>query len=293
MLVDGNWLINRAYSVFYQRRDCYDMTMSTVCNWVCTYAVNLNCYHLAFCIDGDRVFRYKIYPEYKANRRHKDKDVTPNNVQVDNPTSSNPAYNCLEELKSRLTKLGIYCQHVPELEADDLMASASSHLARLGNKVYVVTLDKDINQCISENVIKFMPAVGKGKVDRLLKLKDLESSELGLTGRGLVDYQTLIGDGVDGIPSVVGKETAKKILQEHKTLPRYLKSVEGERFWIKYQEELTRNQQLVKLKTDSWSPSLEELKVTPKHSNPRFAPDSWYSLLGLQKAESSKKKLFG
>lgn len=292
--IDTNWLINRAYSVFRTRENCDRMVIKQVIGWACEYAIRLRATHMCLCIDGDNVFRHRVYSEYKANRT-KDRvkgEHSSVNHQVDDPViHSNPAYSCLSELKERLTEMALPWEQKSELEADDLLVSGAYRFGKR-SKVYLVTLDKDVNQAVVGNVLKYMPAVGANGFEKFVtEAALLHDMEPGLAGTGLTDYQTLIGDGTDGIPRLMSPAKAKVLLHEHGSLRNYVeKTKEGKRYWEARQEELIRNRTLVRLLPKAWEPDEDELKLRVPENTPSYAPRAWHDLMGV--LGNKKKSLF-
>lgn len=294
VLVDGNWLINRAYSVYNKRKDVIKATCDAVINWSCEYALQLKATHLCVCLDGPKVFRYDVYLHYKANRRRKgDEESHPEglNHQVDDTHTDrkNKAYDCLDLLVEKMSELGIAWYQDPTLEADDLMASAAYTFKGSVKKVWLVTLDKDINQCVDTNVSKFVPGVS-GKPSTILTLGDVEKMSPYLTGAALVDYQTLIGDNTDNIPRLMSVKKAAGILQKHSSLKEFFRK-EGQDFWTEHKDEVILNRKLVRLVPDGWKPKLEELEIRyAKHK--LGAPRQWNELMGSLKLKASYRSLF-
>jgi len=79
-------------------------------------------------------------------------------------------------------------------EADDLLASFAKRFKF--NKVLIVTSDKDLLQCVKENVHIFQP---KGKYERIVTL-DIFRKEFEFEPDNFSNYLALIGDKGDNIP---------------------------------------------------------------------------------------------
>ncbi len=298
VLIDGNWLINRAYSVFNKRKDVVKATCDAVINWSCEYAILLKATHICICFDGNKVFRYGIYDGYKSNRRKRKDDlkgdVADLNHLVDDTNSDNSradVYDCLEPLFNALNALGIPWHQDVTLEADDLMASAAAYLKAYVKQIYLVTLDKDINQCIDKNVDKYVPGVS-GKVPTLLGLKDLEKKYPYVTGSRLIDYQTLIGDSTDNIPKLMSAKKAASIVKKYESVKDFfVEEKEGQDFWTKHKEEVMLNRRLVRLLPDGWEPDIEKLQI--RHAKHVVgAPKQWNELMGSLRLKSAYKSLF-
>ena len=67
--VDGNWYLHRAYYTINPKyREVKDALTYSFLSMICKDACMTGCNHLLVAFDGPEVFRYKLYPEYKANR---------------------------------------------------------------------------------------------------------------------------------------------------------------------------------------------------------------------------------
>lgn len=248
MAVDGNWLLHRAYATQHKRENWTTPTVRLVVKWVFDYAIRLKATHIAFCFDGADNFRYKVYPEYKNGR------------STDN---ANTVYSAVPELRKALKTAGVRWLQHPNYEADDLMASFA-HQATC--KTYLVTRDKDANQSLNDYSIKYTPAVHTQPETFLTKA---DSALGGMTVLASLDYQTLVGDKIDGIPDVVSPGVAKKIIKEHTTLKAYFASKEGKQFWAVHHKELIRNRKLVTLVKDIPLPDLTSFVPKPS-SHPGY-----------------------
>lgn len=143
--------------------------------------------------DGDKIFalspklnyRYRIWPEYKANRKDKRRPM------------------CLDALKEWMgTEYEVFQR--PDIEADDVLGIlATSPYIVKGSKI-IVSIDKDFRgvPCTFYNL----------NTDSLLEVSEPAA-----------DYwhmcQTLTGDAADGYPGCpkIGPKTAEKILSEATT----------------------------------------------------------------------------
>ncbi len=155
---------------------------------------------------GEKTFRNTIYPQYKANRGSPPDDLIP---QFD--------------LSYRLCEaLGISCFRKKGFEADDLMAT----LARMGAEqemyVQLLSIDKDLNQLITEDVVRIN--FFKNQVFTRQVLYDT----LGIYPEQAVDYMSLIGDSVDNIPGVygIGPKKSSQLLSEWRSLSDIYQNLE-------------------------------------------------------------------
>lgn len=246
--VDGNWFLHRAYSTQHTKKDWITPTVKLVVKWVFDCAIRLKATHIAFCFDGNDNFRYSVYTEYK-NGRSEDR--------------GNEVYSAVAALKEAMATAGIKWLQHPKYEADDILASFA-HQATF--TTYLITRDKDLNQSLNDYSIKYTPPIGKNNEIFLTK-KDCALG--GMTVLASLDYQTLVGDSIDSIPSITSPGEAKKIIKAHTTLKQYFATKEGKRFWSVHQKELVRNRKLVGLKKDIKLPSIGSLVPKPS-SHPGY-----------------------
>lgn len=156
--------------------------------------------HLAFVLDGKGPNRRnKIYADYKANRTK-----TPDALVQQ-----------LAPLQEILQLLGIPSLVSEGFEADDYIASLASRFNG-SRHIVIIGTDKDLKQCLADNVVMWDPAA---KDERVTTLEDF-IEETGIKPSSWPDYQALIGDSSDNIPGIpqVGPKTALPLIQEFGTL---------------------------------------------------------------------------
>jgi len=146
--------------------------------------------------------RNKIYPQYKAHREAPPEDLL---VQIPLVLDLIRAYN-------------IPVVIVPGWEADDVIATLATRAAAAGMDVRLVTSDKDARQLLNDKIKIF--SIRKKQVYDIEDLK----TDWGIRPDQVVDFQSLMGDSVDGVPGVpqVGPKTATTLLQEYGTLENVL-----------------------------------------------------------------------
>ncbi len=153
-----------------------------------------------FFMDGrGKNFRHDLFPLYKANR-----DATPEELVQQ-----------LEPIKRMVHSLGITLHVSENCEADDCIASLAKKYAAT-RPVIIVGADKDLRQCLQEQVWLWDPA---GKEEKLTSAADF-TQETGLLPSQWPDVQALMGDTSDNIPGVpgIGPKTAQKIFMDFSSL---------------------------------------------------------------------------
>ena len=241
LAVDGNWYIWRAYSVLSGgSRELGHRIPQLMLSLVVNDALALKATHIAVCFDGPEIFRYDIYPGYKSSRR-KNKDGSSKEESTDAATP----YEHLLTTMERLTQMGIFVIQQAKFESDDLMSSFAYRFRGQCRMVYIGTHDKDLMQCVGENVFIYWPAYNMQPTQKLNAKSVVR--EWGLTPSQLLDYQTLMGDAGDDIPALRGMsdKKARALIQSIPSLKVYLKSAEGLPFWKAHRDELMRNRALV------------------------------------------------
>ena len=113
--------------------------------------------------------------------------------------------------------LGWYVDHDDSVEADDLLGSYATVETEAGGKTLILTGDRDMYQCASDDVLVLYVKTGSGveEVDRREVVK-----RYGVLPEQVPDFIALRGDASDGLPGAkgIGEKTAASILQKHGTL---------------------------------------------------------------------------
>ncbi len=164
--------------------------------------------YLAMVIDsGDEtVFRREIFPEYKANRKERPADFTPQEQRI----------------ITLVKDLGIPTYAKPGFEADDLLATMAHRLAGQDFEVFMVSSDKDLRQVVSDSA-RMYDAYSDTVLDSARILE-----KYGYTPAQAVEVQTLMGDNTDNVPGIpgVGEKTAVKLIQQYGTADNVLRHID-------------------------------------------------------------------
>ena len=145
-----------------------------------------------------KTFRHDMYAEYKANR-----PPMPDDLRAQ-----------LEPLLELVEASGMPLLRVPDVEADDVLATLARRAAAQGRDVVISTSDKDLAQLVTDK-ITLVNTMSNTRMDI-----DGVKEKFGVRPDQIIDYLALIGDTVDNVPGVpkVGPKTAAKWLAEYDTL---------------------------------------------------------------------------
>lgn len=182
---------------------------------------------IAVIFDAARVnFRNDIYPEYKANR-----DETPEDLKPQFPL-----------VRAATEALGLPAVELAGYEADDLIATYAKQAAANGQKVKIVSSDKDLMQLVGGNIIMFDPMKNK-IIDT-----DGVIEKFGVPPNRVIDVQSLAGDATDNIPGVpgIGIKTAAQLINEYGSLDELLERA-SEIKQPKRREKLIANTEMARL----------------------------------------------
>lgn len=260
IFADGNWLLHRAYHAVGKTSGVPKIRVPLlITDWIFSYLIKWNSSDCSVCFDGDNVFRYAIYPEYKAKR---------NSNRSEYETDDDPVYGLLPSVVSCLNLCGIHVQQDAEYEADDLVSSASKKWAALNsnNRAIIISKDKDSLQNVTSQIVCFTPGVKDSSSDvtwTVNKVKELK----GMYPKEYLRYQILVGDRIDNIPSLMGPKKAQKIVTEYDSLKAYFSTAEGKQFFDKNKGALVLNKLLVTMVKDSWKTEFDRIKVNSSKIN--------------------------
>lgn len=158
---------------------------------------------LIICFDeGDETFRHQEVEAYKEGRAE-----TPDDFYAQIP---------------RVMEMLDACSFVylsdPKVEADDLLGSYAVAAATAGGRATIVSGDRDVLQCASDQITIAIPHKGYLQAEHLGP-KEVEE-KYGIRPDQVVDYKGLTGDSSDNLPGVngIGPKTASTLLQQYDSL---------------------------------------------------------------------------
>ncbi|MGX0051774.1 5'-3' exonuclease [Staphylococcus capitis] len=169
----------------------------------------INPTHVAVCWDmGQQTFRNEMFEGYKQNRSEP-------------PAELIPQFDYVKEISQQFGFVNI---GVTNYEADDVIGSLA-HTYSDNNEVFIITGDRDILQCINENVEVWLTKKGFTIYNRYTL--DRFKNEYGLEPKQLIDVKAFMGDTADGYPGVkgIGEKTAIKLIQNHHSVENVIQNI--------------------------------------------------------------------
>ena len=157
--------------------------------------------------------RTKIFNEYKAGR-HK----TPEDLTIQFPI-----------IKELLKTMNIPIVQKDGIEADDILGAIAKKEGKKGNKIIILTGDRDYFQLVDINVNIRYPKTIMGKTEYIIYDNYKINEEYGLTPEKLIEVKALMGDASDNIPGVkgIGEKTALKLIIQFGSLEKIYKYIEN------------------------------------------------------------------
>ena len=157
--------------------------------------------------------RTKIFNEYKAGRHKAPEDLT-------------MQFPIIKEL---LRMMNIPIVQKDGIEADDILGAIAKKEGKKGNKIIILTGDRDYFQLVDINVNIRYPKTIMGKTEYIIYDNYKINEEYGLTPEKLIEVKALMGDASDNIPGVkgIGEKTALKLIIQFGSLEKIYKYIEN------------------------------------------------------------------
>lgn len=158
--------------------------------------------HMILCLDHPPYARKQIYPEYKAHR--------------DEPTTTETYQK--RWLYEQLEERGFQMARLKGQEADDVIATLARIYGETTAEVWLVGADKDLAQCVTDNVLQLVPSHGE-RPESFRGPKEVKE-KYGVTPEQMPLWLALVGDKSDNIPGVkgIGQVKAAGLIGDYKTL---------------------------------------------------------------------------
>ena len=157
--------------------------------------------------------RTKIFSEYKAGRHKAPEDLT-------------MQFPIIKEL---LKTMNIPIVQKDGIEADDILGAIAKKEGKKGNKIIILTGDRDYFQLVDININIRYPKTIMGKTEYIIYDNYKINEEYGLIPEKLIEVKALMGDASDNIPGVkgIGEKTALKLIIQFGSLEKIYKYIEN------------------------------------------------------------------
>jgi DNA polymerase-1 len=205
-LVDGSGFIFRAFHALPPLNRPDGTPVNAVLgftNMLMRLLADVHAHQVAVIFDAGReTFRNEIYDQYKANRDEPPEELVPQFALIREATEA----------------FSLPCLEMPGFEADDLIATYARAARERGQRVVIVSSDKDLMQLVRDGVTMWDP----------IKQRPIGPAEVmekfGVAPEKVVDVQALAGDSVDNVPGVpgIGVKTAAQLITEFGSLEALL-----------------------------------------------------------------------
>ncbi len=204
MLVDGFGLIFRAfYAIQNGLTTSSGQEVGAVFGFATMLLETIRVHrpdHAVVALEGGKTFRHDTYEQYKANRP----EMPPEFQQQ------------VDVIKGLLDALNIPVMIREGYEADDVIGSLSTHLARDDRaEVLIVTGDSDLLQLVDDHVTVVLP--GRQSFSDLRTFnRDGVIERFGVGPELVPDYKAIVGDTSDNVAGVkgIGDKGARALLQQ-------------------------------------------------------------------------------
>ncbi len=251
-LIDGNSILFRAYYGVHSRLTRTDGTPTgavyAFLNMMLPVFAAAGPDDIFVCVfDASRkTFRQDIYPEYKANRDETPADLITQSVMV----------------RRGLGEMGVPVLCIPNVEADDVIATLATQNCQIADKTRIMTGDKDLMQLVSDCIFLYdgmkQKTIGRNEV----------IEKFGVPPERVVDVQSLMGDSSDNVPGVrgIGPKKAAELINEFGSLDNLYANID------KIKNERTRNMLLLSRELAYISRDLVTLKRDVDLSGLKLSP---------------------
>jgi len=211
LLVDGNSL---AYRAFFALPDTISTTEGFPTNALYGLAAMMMKVlaeerpgRLVVCWDAPGpTFRHEQYSEYKAGR-----SATPDLFKEQAP-----------HFRPLMEAFGAINTELPGYEADDIIGTLAKRAEAAGERVTILTGDRDTFQLVSDLVS--VMATGRGVTDTTRYTPDKVVERYGIGPALMADFRGMVGDNSDNLPGVpgIGEKTAAQLLLKYGDLEEVL-----------------------------------------------------------------------
>jgi len=146
-----------------------------------------------------KTFRHEQYPEYKAGRA-----ATPDLLKEQAP-----------HFRPLMEAFGFVNTELTGFEADDLIGTLARRGEEAGERVTILTSDRDTFQLVTDQVSVL--ATGRGVTDTTRYTPEKVVDRYGIGPESMTDFRGLVGDNSDNLKGVpgIGEKTAAQLIQKY------------------------------------------------------------------------------
>ena len=185
-IVDASGYIFRAYHALPPMNAPDGTPVNAVygfCSMMLKLMKDVGSQNVLVVFDAKRhTFRQDLYPEYKAHRPDAPADLVPQ----------------FSLIRQAVEAMGLLPLEQEGFEADDLIATLATMLVAEGERVCILSSDKDLMQLVQPSVFMMDPL--KNKIIE----RDQVFEKFGVYPENVIDVQALAGDSSDNIPGISG-----------------------------------------------------------------------------------------
>jgi len=151
---------------------------------------------------GGETWRHRLHPGYKADR----------------PPMPHALAALLPRIEAAFETAGVRCVRAPGFEADDVLATVASRIARAGGRAVILSTDKSMLALLRPGI----------EVRNHFDDRDLDEryvrERFGVAPHELTTWLALVGERSQGIPGVekVGAKSAARLIAAHGDLESIL-----------------------------------------------------------------------
>lgn len=213
LLIDGNALMHRAYHALPPFKTKSGIPTNAVYGFLSILNKALQDfkpYHVIVSFDTPvPTFRKKMFKEYQSQR----------------PKMEDELSQQFSTVKEALDAGHIVHLEKEGYEADDVIGTISRTFHANGDRVLILSGDKDILQLVNEKVFVVTPQLGFGK--QVIYSKDEVIKRFGIKPEQIPDFKALMGDQSDNYKGAkgIGPKTAAKLLQEYGSIENIFKNL--------------------------------------------------------------------
>lgn len=213
LLIDGNALMHRAYHALPPFKTKSGIQTNAVYGFISILnkaIQDFNPFHVIVSFDTPvPTFRKKMFKEYQSQR----------------PKMENELSQQFPIAKEALDAGHIIHLEKEGYESDDVIGTISRKFNTNGDRVLILSGDKDILQLVNDKVFVITPQLGFSK-QVVYSVPEVEK-RFGIKPEQIPDFKALMGDQSDNYKGAkgIGPKTAAKLLQEYKSIDNIFKNL--------------------------------------------------------------------